>query len=69
MDQAHGQRYAVLTFMAAVTCYLLGRVFAEAALGLGGALEVVVYAGTAALGLEFLVSSWRSLWSDPQTEI
>jgi hypothetical protein len=57
-------RYVVLAFMGSVTCYLLGRVFAEASSGLGGLLEVVVYGVTAAFGLEFLISSWRSLWSD-----
>lgn len=48
-----------LVFIAAVTCYLLGRVFA------GDLLhpETVVYGLTAAFGLEFLVSSWRALWA------
>ena len=48
-----------LLFMAAVTCYLLGRVFA------GGTShpETVVYGGTAAFGLEFLIASWRSIWA------
>jgi len=48
-----------LLFMAAVTCYLLGRVF-------GGDTthpETVVYAATAAFGLDFLIASWRSLWT------
>ena len=58
-------RYVPLAFMATVTCYLLGRVFAEAATGLDGLIEVVVYGVTAAFGLEFLVSSWRSLWRAP----
>ncbi|HEY1275786.1 MAG TPA: hypothetical protein VGF25_12780 [Thermoleophilaceae bacterium] len=52
-----------LVFMAAVTCYLLGRVFAEVATGAPGALEVAVYGLTAAFGLDFLVASWRSLWT------
>ena len=45
--------------MAAVTCYLLGRIFT------GGVtpIEVLVYSGTAAFGLEFLVASWRDLWT------
>ena len=47
-----------LLFVAAVTCYLLGRLFA----GSAAPIEVVVYGGTAALGLEFLVSAWRGLW-------
>ena len=45
-------------FIAAVTCYLLGRSFsAEAAM-----LETVVYGGTAALGLEFMIASWHERW-------
>jgi hypothetical protein len=48
-----------LLFMATVTCYLLGRVFAGDALY----LETVVYAATAAFGLDFLIASWRSLWT------
>jgi hypothetical protein len=47
-----------LVFVAAVTCYLLGRVFAGGALY----LETVVYAATAAFGLDFVIASWRSLW-------
>ena len=47
-----------LLFVAAVTCYLLGRVFAGDALY----LETVVYAATAAFGLDFLIVAWRSLW-------
>ena len=45
--------------MATVTCYLLGRVFAGDAL----AVETVVYTATAALGLDFVIASWRSLWA------
>ena len=60
-------RYVVFTYMAAVTCYLLGRVLVESAGGSGGLAEVVVYAGTAALGLEYLIASWRSLWADSAT--
>ena len=58
-------RYAVLAFMTTVTCYLLGRVFVEAATGFDGFVEVVVYGVTAAFGLEFLIDSWRSLWRTP----
>jgi hypothetical protein len=47
-----------LLFIAAVTCYLLARVFAEAA----SPFEIIVYGGTAAFGLEFLLASWRELW-------
>lgn len=48
-----------LVFMAAVTCYLLGRVFA----GDATHPETVVYAATAAFGLDFLIVSWPSLWA------
>jgi hypothetical protein len=57
-------RYAVLAFMATVTCYLLGRVFLEAASGPEGLLELLGYGATAAFGLEFLIDAWRSLWDD-----
>jgi hypothetical protein len=46
-------------FIAAVTCYLLGRVFA----GDTSHPETVVYGLTAAFGLEFLIASWRGLWA------
>lgn len=48
--------------MAAVTCYLLGRVFVEVTIGPPAPAEILVYGVTAAFGLEFLMSSWRSLW-------
>jgi hypothetical protein len=48
-----------LLFVGTVTCYLLGRVFgADTAHP-----ETVVYAATAAAGLDFLMASWRSLWA------
>jgi hypothetical protein len=47
-----------LLFMAAVTCYLLGRVFS----GDASHPEIVVYGMTAAFGLEFLIASWPSVW-------
>ena len=50
---------ARLGFMAAVTIYLLGRVFSAD----GPHPETVVYGATAAMGLEFLIASWRSLWA------
>jgi hypothetical protein len=49
--------------MLAVTAYLIARVFAEAAGGLGASLEVAVYGVTAAFGLEFLGSAWQSRWN------
>jgi TRAP-type mannitol/chloroaromatic compound transport system permease large subunit len=47
-----------LLFVAVVTCYLLGRIFAGAATP----VETVVYGATAAFGLEFLLAYWRELW-------
>jgi hypothetical protein len=47
-----------LLFVAVVTCYLLGCLFG----GSAEPAEVLVYGGTAAFGLEYLVSSWRALW-------
>jgi hypothetical protein len=47
-----------LLFVAVVTCYLLARVFSEAA----APAEVVVYGVTAAFGLEYLLASWRGIW-------
>jgi TRAP-type mannitol/chloroaromatic compound transport system permease large subunit len=47
-----------LLFIAAVTCYLLGRIFA----GVATPLETVIYGATAALGVEFLVACWQDLW-------
>ena len=47
-----------MVFIATVTCYLLGRVFS----GETTHPETVVYALTAAFGLDFLIVSWRSLW-------
>jgi hypothetical protein len=47
-----------LLFMGAVTCYLLARILT----GDAAAIELVVYALTAAFGLDFLLSSWRDLW-------
>jgi hypothetical protein len=48
-----------LVFIALVTCFLLGRVFA----GAGSHPETVAYAATAAFGLNFLKASWPALWS------
>ena len=56
-------RCAVFAFMAAVTCYLLGRVFVTGPT----VAELVVYSATAAIGMEFLISYWRSLWADRAT--
>ena len=53
------QNAGSLLFMAAVTCYLLGRVFA----GETSHPETLVYGLTAAFGLDFLMTSWRSLWA------
>ncbi len=50
---------AKFTFMAAVTCYLLGRLFG----GEVAAVEALVYGATAALGLEFVIASWHERWA------
>jgi hypothetical protein len=47
-----------LLFMAVVTCYLLGRIFAGAV----SPVETLIYGATAAFGLEFLTAAWRDLW-------
>jgi hypothetical protein len=47
-----------LLFVAVVTCYLLARLFSDGA----AAAEVVVYGGTAAFGLEYLLASWHAIW-------
>jgi hypothetical protein len=44
--------------MMAVTCYLLGRIFA----GPATPLETMVYGATAAFGLEFLMACWQDIW-------
>lgn len=49
-------------FVGAVTCYLLGRLFAAEATP----VEAVVYGMTAAVGLEFLVASWGQMWRGPE---
>jgi hypothetical protein len=46
-----------LAFVALVTCYLLGRLFGDAA-----PVEIVVYGMTAAFGLDYLGASWRGIW-------
>jgi hypothetical protein len=51
-----------LLFVGAVTCYLLGRLFA----GEVGPVETVVYGMTAAFGLEFIVASWGDMWRGPE---
>lgn len=53
----------VFAFMAMVTCYVLGRAF----VGSGSLPELVVYSATAAVGIEFLISHWQSLWADRAT--
>jgi hypothetical protein len=47
-----------LLFVAAVTCYLLGRLCAAPA----SPVEVVIFSGTAAFGMESLAASWQDLW-------
>ena len=36
--------------------------------GAGSAIEIAVYGLTAAFGLEFLITSWGALWTDPAGE-
>ena len=45
--------------MAAVTCHLLGRLFADDMTD----PETLVHGATAAFGLEFLIASWRARWT------
>jgi hypothetical protein len=47
-----------LFFIALVTCYLLARILATPVTP----IEIVVYGVTAAFGLEFMATSWPSLW-------
>jgi hypothetical protein len=47
-----------ILFVGGVTSYLLARLFAADPT----AAEVVVYGMTAAAGLEFVISSWPTLW-------
>lgn len=54
-----------LAFMLTVTAYLIARVFAAAAGGPEELLDAAVYAATAAFGLEFLASTWKSRWNTP----
>jgi hypothetical protein len=60
MGASTGQRIAGLVFVGAVTGFLLALLFAAA--GLLSALEIAVYALATAAGLEFLISSWPSIW-------
>ncbi len=62
METTLPQRLSVLVFMGLVTCWLLCLVFAGAARGPEGPLELTGYAVAAALGLEFLLSAWPQLW-------
>jgi hypothetical protein len=66
MSTTLGHRLSVLGFMGALTAYLLARAAAELAGGLGGALEGAVYGVSGALGLQFVVASWRGLWGRPR---
>ena len=62
MVQRELGRALVMAFMAAVTCYFLAIVFAQAMSGAGGAAEVIVFGFGAAFGLEFLWTAWTRLW-------
>jgi hypothetical protein len=52
----------IMAFIGAVTCYLLAIVIARSLEGFGGVAEVVVFGFAAAFGLEFLWSTWSTLW-------
>ena len=59
MQRSSAHRLATLAFMVVVTAWLLALVFEKAATaGPATAAEVLVYALTAAFGLEFLIVCW-----------
>ena len=61
MGTSPTHRIAAVTFVGVVTCFLLTLLLAAAPMLSG--LELGVYALAAAFGLEFLTSSWPSLWN------
>jgi hypothetical protein len=56
------RQYPVFAFMTVVTGLLVAYAFAETARGIAGMSGTLVYGMAAAFGLEFLGSSWASLW-------
>jgi hypothetical protein len=56
------ERHARVAFMAAVTTAMLALTYHHATRGLSGLPNIVVYALTAACGLEFIGASWSSRW-------
>ena len=66
MASKHPANAVVLMFMAGVTCGVLALAFEEMSRGLAHAPATLVYALTAAFGLEYLISAWRA---SPQREV
>ena len=64
--QSTGRQMAIFAFMALVTSAVLALLIVEVARGFYGVAPIAVYGVTASFGIEFLVASWRSLWSEPQ---
>jgi hypothetical protein len=62
MQRTITHRHVVLAFMALVTGWLLALLFGGLLKGGVSASEVVIYGGTAAFGLEFLLTSWPAAW-------
>jgi hypothetical protein len=60
MASKNPANWVVLVFMAGVTCVVLAMAFAEMSKGLAHAPATMVYAITAAFGLEYLVSAWQT---------
>jgi hypothetical protein len=64
MQTTDTQRQAGMAFVALVTCWLLALVFRGVLKGGLGPAEVAVYAVTASFGLEFLWTSWPTVWGE-----
>jgi hypothetical protein len=62
MDTSNRHHVVVIGFMTAVTGWLLVLLFAAAGRGSSAAGELLVYGLTAGFGLEFISSSWPSVW-------
>ena len=57
-------RHAGVAFVAVITCWLLALIFGGVLKGGLGPAEVLVYAVTASFGLEFLWTSWPTVWGE-----
>lgn len=60
MASKNPANWVVVVFMAGVTCAVLAMAFAEMSKGLAHAPATMVYAITAAFGLEYLISAWQA---------